>query len=117
MRRQTTGPVDPTRIRKIEGTFSWIDHRLITQGWFDVLSREEILLYLWWTTVGDQYPPEFKVGGLPRGADDPERLSEGLSTTFGTEGLPLSSSPVRQRRSTGESLATSSGSVERFMDL
>lgn len=48
------GPVDPTRIRKIEGTFSWIDHRLVTRGWFDVLSREEILLYLWWTTVGDK---------------------------------------------------------------
>jgi hypothetical protein len=27
---------------------------LITQGWFDALSREEILLYLWWTTVGDR---------------------------------------------------------------
>lgn len=54
MRRETTGPVDPSRIRKIEGTFSWIDHRLITQGWLDVLSREEILLYLWWTTVGDR---------------------------------------------------------------
>lgn len=59
MRRQTTGPVDTTRIRKIEGTFSWIDHRLITQGWLDVLSREEILLYLWWTTVGDRMGVSF----------------------------------------------------------
>ena len=59
MRRQTTGPVDPTRIRKIEGTFSWIDHRLVTQGWFDLLSREEILLYLWWTTVGDRMGVSF----------------------------------------------------------
>ncbi len=53
MMRRTAGPIDP-RIRRIEGTFSWIDHRLVTQGWFDVLSREEILLYLWWTTVGDR---------------------------------------------------------------
>lgn len=51
--RTNRGPIDP-RIRKIEGSFSWIDHRLITQGWFDALSREEILLYLWWTTVGDK---------------------------------------------------------------
>lgn len=27
---------------------------MVTQGWFDVLSRDEILLYLWWTTVGDK---------------------------------------------------------------
>jgi hypothetical protein len=26
----------------------------VTQGWFDLLSRDEILLYLWWTTVGDK---------------------------------------------------------------
>src|SRR3990167_8723369 len=52
MTRQTAGPVDTARIRRIEGSFSWIDHRLVTQGWVDVLSRDEILLYLWWTTVG-----------------------------------------------------------------
>jgi hypothetical protein len=54
MMRKAAEPVDPTRIRKIEGTFSWIDHRLITQGWFDLLGHNEILLYLWWTTVGDR---------------------------------------------------------------
>lgn len=54
MTGRTTGPVDPAHIRKIEGSFSWIDHRLVTQGWFDCLSRDEILLYLWWTTVGDK---------------------------------------------------------------
>lgn len=59
MTRLMAGPVDPSRIRKIEGTFSWIDHRLVTQGWFDVLGREEILLYLWWTTVGDKQGVSF----------------------------------------------------------
>jgi len=54
MRNHNTGPIDPNRIRKIEGTFSWIDHRLITHGWLEVLTRDEILLYLWWTTVGDR---------------------------------------------------------------
>lgn len=54
MTRRTAAPIDHARIRKIEGTFNWIDHRLVTQGWFDVLSRDEILLYLWWTTVGDR---------------------------------------------------------------
>lgn len=51
--KHSAEPIDP-RIRKIEGSFSWIDHRLITQGWFDALTRDEILLYLWWTTVGDK---------------------------------------------------------------
>lgn len=58
MTRRGAKPIDP-RIRKIEGTFSWIDHRLVTQGWFECLSREEILLYLWWTTVGDRYGVSF----------------------------------------------------------
>lgn len=54
MFRPSPKPLIPDRVRKISGSFSWIDHRLITQGWFDVLNRDEILTYLWWTTVGDE---------------------------------------------------------------
>lgn len=54
MCRPSPKPLVPERIRKIEGSFSWIDHRLVTQGWFDALTRDEILTYLWWTTVGDK---------------------------------------------------------------
>ena len=39
------------RIRKIEGSFSWIDHRLITGGFLRDLCPLEILLYLFLVAV------------------------------------------------------------------
>ena len=36
----------PDRIRRIEGSFSWIDHRFITGGFLHDLSMIEVLLYL-----------------------------------------------------------------------
>ncbi len=44
----------PERIRKIEGSFSWIDHRLITGGFLSELSSIEILLYLFLVAVSDR---------------------------------------------------------------
>jgi hypothetical protein len=44
----------PERIRKIEGSFSWIDHRLITGGFLPDLSTLEILLYLFLIAVSDR---------------------------------------------------------------
>ena len=44
----------PERIRKIESSFSWIDHRLITGGFLLDLSTLEILLYLFLVTVSDR---------------------------------------------------------------
>lgn len=44
----------PERIRKIEGSFSWIDHRLITGGFLLDLSTLEILLYLFLVAVSDR---------------------------------------------------------------
>jgi len=44
----------PDRIRKIEGSFSWIDHRLITGGFLRDLSTIEILLYLFLVAVSDR---------------------------------------------------------------
>ncbi len=44
----------PDRIRKIEGSFSWIDHRFVTGGFLHDLSLIEILLYLFLVTVSDR---------------------------------------------------------------
>ena len=46
--------LDPNRVRKIQGSFSWIDHRLITGGFLADLSTIEILLYLFLVAVCDR---------------------------------------------------------------
>lgn len=46
--------LDPQRLRKIEGSFSWIDHRFITGGFLRELSTLEILLYLFLIAVSDR---------------------------------------------------------------
>jgi len=46
--------IDPDRIRKITGSFSWIDHRFISGGFIRNLSREEILIYLFLVAVSDR---------------------------------------------------------------
>jgi len=44
----------PERIRKIKGSFGWIDHRFITGGFLSDLSIMEILLYLFLVAVSDR---------------------------------------------------------------
>jgi hypothetical protein len=44
----------PERIRKIDGSFSWIDHRFVTGGFLRELSTLEILLYLFLVAVSDR---------------------------------------------------------------
>ena len=44
----------PERLRKIKGSFSWIDHRFITGGFLRDLSTLEILLYLFLVAVSDR---------------------------------------------------------------
>jgi len=44
----------PDRIRKIEGSFSWIDHRFVTEGFLHDLSMVEILLYFFLVAVSDR---------------------------------------------------------------
>lgn len=46
-------PILPDRIRKISGSFGWIDHRLIRDGYLDVLHHPEALLYFFLATVAD----------------------------------------------------------------
>lgn len=52
MHRKT--PIKADRVRTINNSFSWIDHRLITDGYVKSLSRDEIGLYYFLITVGDK---------------------------------------------------------------
>ena len=47
-------PIDSTRIRKITGSFSWLDHRLLADGHLHAMSQEEMLLYFFLVLVGDK---------------------------------------------------------------
>jgi hypothetical protein len=46
--------LNPERVRKIEGSFSWIDHRFITGRFLQELSTIEILLYFFLVAVSDR---------------------------------------------------------------
>ena len=47
-------PPQPNRIRSIQGSFSWIDHRFFRQGFDQGLTRMEKLLYLVLIAVSNQ---------------------------------------------------------------
>jgi hypothetical protein len=47
-------PIVPERIRKISGSFSWIDHRILTDGFVKAMTSHEILLYFFLVLVGDK---------------------------------------------------------------
>ena len=47
-------PINPNCIRRITGSFSWIDHRLLSDGFLIVMAAEEILLYFFLILVGDK---------------------------------------------------------------
>jgi hypothetical protein len=48
-------PIFPDRIRQIRGSFSWIEHRFVHDGFLAALSRDELLLYYFLVTVGDRH--------------------------------------------------------------
>lgn len=47
--------INPERIRHIEGGFSFIPHRFITDGFLTFLTQQELLLYLFLVLVSDRY--------------------------------------------------------------
>lgn len=47
-------PIVPERIRRLSGSFSWIDHGILTDGFLTSMSRDEILLYFFLVLVGDK---------------------------------------------------------------
>lgn len=44
---------DPGRIRRIQGSFAWIDHRLVRDGHFDRLSLVDMAVYFFLVIVAD----------------------------------------------------------------
>ena len=46
--------LDPSRIRRIDGGFSFIPHRFLTDGFLSVLGQKELLLYFLLVLVSDR---------------------------------------------------------------
>jgi len=51
--------LDPTRIRRIDGGFSFIPHRFLTGGFLASLHQKEILLYFFLILVSDRFGLSF----------------------------------------------------------
>ena len=47
-------PLCPKRVRRIDGSFAFIEHRFLRDGFFESLSQHELLLYLFLVLVGDR---------------------------------------------------------------
>ena len=47
------------RVRRINGGFSYIPHRFLTDGFLSSLSQKEVLLYLFLVLVSDRYGLSF----------------------------------------------------------
>jgi hypothetical protein len=45
---------NPARCREIPAQFSWVDHRLVRDGYFEKCSCEALALYLFLLTVADE---------------------------------------------------------------
>jgi hypothetical protein len=43
----------PKKIRKINGSFAWIDHRLMRNGYLQVMTHDDMVLYLFLILVAD----------------------------------------------------------------
>ncbi len=50
----TKEPLKDHRIRKINGSFAWISHRFIRQGYWGSLNHQELVLYLFLVMVSDR---------------------------------------------------------------
>ena len=48
-------PIYPQRIRKIEGSFAFIEHRFLKAGFLQSLSHHEFLLYVFLILVSDRF--------------------------------------------------------------
>jgi hypothetical protein len=47
-------PLIPHRVRTIQGSFAYIEHRFLREGFFGVLSHHELLLYFLLVLVSDR---------------------------------------------------------------
>jgi hypothetical protein len=44
----------PKNIRNIKGSFAWIDHRLVRNGFLEVMTHHDMVLYLFLVLVADK---------------------------------------------------------------
>ena len=44
----------PKNIRNIKGSFAWIDHRLVRNGFLEVMTHQDMVLYLFLVMVADK---------------------------------------------------------------
>jgi len=51
--------LDPRRIRRIDGGFSFIPHRFIGEGFLATLTQKELLLYLFLIIISDRHGLSF----------------------------------------------------------
>jgi len=59
MRKVKKKILEPSRVRHIDGGFSFIPHRFLTDGFLASLSQKELLLYLLLVLVSDRYGLSF----------------------------------------------------------
>jgi len=50
----TKTPLDRNRVRKIAGSFAFVEHRFLRSGFFSVLTHHELLLYVFLVLVADR---------------------------------------------------------------
>jgi hypothetical protein len=50
---------EPQRVRRITGSFAWIDHRLLRHGYLAVLTPQEQSLYLFLALAADRHGVSF----------------------------------------------------------
>jgi len=50
----TKVPLNQDRVRRIAGSFAFIEHRFLRRGFFSVLTHHEILLYVFLVLVSDR---------------------------------------------------------------
>lgn len=51
--------LDPNRLRRIKGSFSFIPHRFLADGFLATLTQKELLLYLFLVMVSDRHGLSF----------------------------------------------------------
>ena len=54
MKRRQLTSINPARVRKIKGSFGWIDHQFINDGHIRRCEKDEILLYFFLIAVSNR---------------------------------------------------------------
>jgi len=47
-------PLDPERVRKINGSFAFLEHRFLRDGFWSSMNQHELLLYVFLVVVADR---------------------------------------------------------------